>query len=335
MDVVINICDSKKRACSLSAGAWLHSSSHCFFFSQIRQSLTKVTEADSMKEDFVPTFWFEDEHPTPPQFIADPSNPDYPLTGSDGAVLISATTPDMEIILKSSDWYISGSSPGNVSVQVSLTGCACKFEIHVQLLPLLSRSTPEVIIETQDEQHVFESEKFKWQGSFSHLLDGAEHTLQPAWVVPGCAHLPSSASWQPCPVFLAPKSPAIYADFLRLATRVDPFTIGDFRAELVAAPGQGNTSMPNRSSTTSSSSNATFSNITASRNATSSNANSAAIHATPAPPTVSRNSTNAEPPANSSSESAAWIVRRQLMFKVTRASKCSETQRVRKFDCST
>jgi hypothetical protein len=63
----------------------------------IRQSLTQATGADSMQDDFVPTFWFEEEYPLPPQYKEG-------LTGRGGTVAITATWPDIVRIAASAEW---------------------------------------------------------------------------------------------------------------------------------------------------------------------------------------------------------------------------------------
>jgi len=212
----------------------------------IRQSLTQVSAADSMKDDFVPIFWFEDESPTPPQIVSS-------TEGKEASIAISASMNDIFEILGNGQWYISGSSPGNVTIQVSLSSCNCDVEIHVTLLPLLSLESPNVAVGTADEQNVFESRKFKWRGSFSHLFDGKEQEMKPDWTVPSCSDKQTAAAFTPCPAFFAPNSPAIYADFEGLAKAPDPITLGDYSAKPIdsrkSSGNRSNTGTGNRTNT--------------------------------------------------------------------------------------
>ena len=154
----------------------------------------------------------------PPEFVNGES-------GSEGRARISASTDGLESILTRAEWEVKSESPGNATVKVSISSCSCELAIEVTLLPVISRALPSVSILTPDERHVFETDKFKWQGSFSHLADGSERKLSPKWLVPSCSNLPTAASWEPCAYFFAPGSPAIYADFDLLAHTPDPVTL--------------------------------------------------------------------------------------------------------------
>jgi hypothetical protein len=188
-----------------------------------RQSLTQVSAADSMKYDFVPIFWFEDEFArTPPQIVSS-------TEGTEASIAISASTKDIFKILGNGQWYISSSSPGNVTIQVSLSSCNCDVEIHFTLLPLFCLESPNLAVGTADEQYVFESHKFKWRGSFSHLIDGKEHEMKPDWTVPSCIDKQTTAAESPA--FFAPNSPVIDADLGGLAKAPDPITLGDYSAK--------------------------------------------------------------------------------------------------------
>ena len=262
----------------------------------IQQTLTHADPADTMRSDFQPVFWFQEESPTPPQYVDGLSG----RRGQTTDAVISASPGMIAQMLGNAEWHVMSTHPGNISVSLSIHGCNCDLEISVNLLPLRSAFVPAVTVSTPDESSTFHSPKFRWQGSFSHLQDGVERLLPPEWMVPQCFRLPNAAAWNPCPLFFAPGSPAIFADLGQLATHPDPDTVHRctkrfdcperWRADTTFAGLEAHATTGNRSDNDS---------------RTSTNASD----------------TQTRMPSNTSHE---FVVKRHLSFRVDHASECSD-----------
>ena len=158
----------------------------------IQQTLTHADPADTMRSDFQPVFWFQEESPTPPQYVDGLSG----RRGQTTDAVISATPGIIAQMLGNAEWHVMSTHPGNISISLSIDGCSCDLEISVNMLPLRSAFVPAVTVSTPDESSTFHSPKFRWQGSFSHLQDGVERLLPPEWMVPQCFRLQTWGSSQ-------------------------------------------------------------------------------------------------------------------------------------------
>eukprot|EP00960_Hanusia_phi_P008577 244620-Hanusia_phi.AAC.1 len=181
-----------------------------FFFLTVQQGVLPIRQhlnevADEVQQNFEPLFWFEDSQPLPPRYAAGTDN-------GQPQVRIVGTLKDLSDLLLQRQWLVRSSAAMDFVVNVVISNGLCQQAIPVSCRIPLSDNPPVVKHFVEDERAIYETEKFQWQGSYSHLYNGQEAKLPFEWIPPPCDSVQTDAAWTPCSLFVRPDSPAVYSD---------------------------------------------------------------------------------------------------------------------------